>query len=245
LQDSPSDEAAVALTRPKIVFQEMAWFNRFALDRNGAALTNTAYVVPDTRLAVIAVLNSPLAWWYMWRIAQHGKDEVLRLIGAFMDVFPMPSALSGSTVEAIEIHTTRLIERAEQCQALEKEFADLATVRFGLPSAYSRIVSWLPLPSDSFVARFQKLADVTQTAPKLREEISAFHQKHRARQVELLTAQLGLEEKLAALVEDAYGLTPEERALMRSTRPVRDPLDVLEAKIRGGIEENSVSITEE
>lgn len=37
-----------------------------------------------------------------------------------------------------------------------------------------------------------------------------------------------------SLVEDAYGLTPEERALLRSTRPVRDPLDVLESKIRGG-----------
>jgi hypothetical protein len=34
-------------------------------------------------------------------------------------------------------------------------------------------------------------------------------------------------------VEDVYGLTPEERKLLRTTRPVRDPLDVLEAKIRG------------
>jgi hypothetical protein len=38
---------------------------------------------------------------------------------------------------------------------------------------------------------------------------------------------------LAVRVEDAYGLDAEERALLRSTRPVRDPLDVLEAKIRG------------
>ena len=35
------------------------------------------------------------------------------------------------------------------------------------------------------------------------------------------------------MVEDAYGLTPEERALLHATRPVRDPIDVLKAKIRG------------
>ncbi len=30
-----------------------------------------------------------------------------------------------------------------------------------------------------------------------------------------------------------YGLTAEERGLLHSTRPIRDPIDVLEAKIRG------------
>jgi hypothetical protein len=64
--------------------------------------------------------------------------------------------------------------------------------------------------------------------------VSAFQQSYRTRQVELLTRQLELEERLVALVEDAYGLTPEERDLLRSTRPVRDPLDVLVARIRGG-----------
>jgi len=40
-------------------------------------------------------------------------------------------------------------------------------------------------------------------------------------------------------MEDAYGLTPEEKKLLRATRPLRDPLDVLEGKIRGKAKENS------
>jgi len=32
-------------------------------------------------------------------------------------------------------------------------------------------------------------------------------------------------------VKDAYYLAPEEPAMLRSTGPVRDPLDLLEAKI--------------
>ena len=42
------------------------------------------------------------------------------------------------------------------------------------------------------------------------------------------------------LVEESYGLTPEERQLLRDTRPVRDPIDVLQAKLAGldgGMEE--------
>jgi hypothetical protein len=64
--------------------------------------------------------------------------------------------------------------------------------------------------------------------------LGKFQADSRTRQVELLSHQLELETKLAVSVEDAYGLTPEERVLLRSTRPIRDPLDVLEAKIRGG-----------
>jgi hypothetical protein len=45
--------------------------------------------------------------------------------------------------------------------------------------------------------------------------------------------------------EDAYGLTPEERLLLRSTRPVRDPLDVLDAKIRGGSEPADEQVEQE
>ena len=43
--------------------------------------------------------------------------------------------------------------------------------------------------------------------------------------------QLKVESKLAVLVEDAYGLSSEERILLKATRPVRDPLDVLEKRL--------------
>jgi hypothetical protein len=234
LQDSPSEAAANALAKPKIVFQEMAWFNRFGLDRSGAALTNTAYVVPETRLVVVAVLNSPLAWWYMWRVAQHGKDEVLRLIGAFMDEFPMPPASGLARVaERIDSSATDVIGVMGQYHGWEKEVVELAQKRFALPEPDGRVVTWLSLSSDIFSARLLKLANVKKTTPKVLEEVECFRQTHRTRQTELLSRQLDLEKQLASWVEDAYGLTPEERNLLRSTRPVRDPLDVLEGKLRG------------
>jgi hypothetical protein len=70
----------------------------------------------------------------------------------------------------------------------------------------------------------------------LASQMSSFQQQARRRQIDLLTQQLELEKRLASLVEDAYGLTAEERALLRSTRPIRDPIDVLEGRIHGGSE---------
>jgi hypothetical protein len=49
----------------------------------------------------------------------------------------------------------------------------------------------------------------------------------------LLAEQLKLEEKLAVLVEDLYELTAEERKFLRATRPIRGPLDVIKAGLRG------------
>jgi hypothetical protein len=119
-------------------------------------------------------------------------------------------------------------------QAFEDEVERLASRRFALPDTDGKVASWLPFPPDRFASRVLKLAGLREPSTRLVEDIGAFHQQNRARQAELLTRQLALERKVAALVQDAYGLTPDERALLRSTRPVRDPLDVLEARIRGG-----------
>ena len=87
---------------------------------------------------------------------------------------------------------------------------------------------------ESPVIEFRR--DSSQPSAKIIDELTASHRAHRARQIELLTRQLELELRLATLAEDAYGLTPEERALLHATRPVRDPIDVLKAKIQGHAE---------
>ena len=65
---------------PKLIWQEMAWFTRFTFDDTRSMILNTAYMLAASDPLIPACLNSRLAWWYMWRTAQHGKDEVLRLI---------------------------------------------------------------------------------------------------------------------------------------------------------------------
>ena len=75
-------------------------------------------------------------------------------------------------------------------------------------------------------------SEIGRAAPQLTGS-SALQARGRARYAALLSAQLALERTLAERVEDAYGLSPADRQLLRSTRPVRDPLDVLAAKLAG------------
>jgi hypothetical protein len=94
-------------------------------------------------------------------------------------------------------------------------------------------MAWLGLDEEAFAGRVARLSESKRPTAKALQELGAFQQKARARQIEVLTRQLELERRLAVLVEDAYGLTPGERHLLHATRPIRDPLDVLESKIRG------------
>jgi type I restriction-modification system DNA methylase subunit len=152
-----------AFNQPKLIWQEMAWFNRFSVDSRNSVILNTAYMLPTTDSVVMAILNSPIAWWYMWRTAQHGKDEVLRLIRDYTEVFPIPR-VSGSLRSKIERLVSELAELSEENLPLQQR-------------------------------------------------------------------QLEIERELAHHVEDAFGLTKEEKEFVRMTQPPRDPIKVLQAKI--------------
>jgi hypothetical protein len=234
LQASPGEDAVEATFKPKTVFQEMAWFNRFALDSSGAVLGNTAYLFADTRSSIAAVLNSPLAWWYMWRTAQHGKDEVLRLIGSYVTEFPVPPDTTGRLLSAAEPMVADLATLAERLFDHENSVLSGLQEKFGISQIDLRVMAWLGLDEEAFAGRVARLSESKRPTAKALQELGAFQQKARARQIEVLTRQLELERRLAVLVEDAYGLTPGERHLLHATRPIRDPLDVLESKIRGG-----------
>ena len=102
------------------------------------------------------------------------------------------------------------------------------------------MVDWLPLSEEIFVTRATRLIENTSTATP--PPLVRFQAKYRAEQLELLNRKLVLEWEVARLVEDAYGLTPEERQLLHETRPIRDPLDVLESKIAGRIADTETSV---
>jgi hypothetical protein len=62
----------------------------FNLDTEGTLSTNTVYFLPTADLWVLASLNSPAAWAFALRRAQHGTDEALRYFNPFVESFPIP-----------------------------------------------------------------------------------------------------------------------------------------------------------
>jgi hypothetical protein len=57
------------LEKPKLIFPDITWRSAFSLDTAGTFFSKTVYFVTTADLWVLAVLNSPIAWWYAWRTA--------------------------------------------------------------------------------------------------------------------------------------------------------------------------------
>jgi hypothetical protein len=50
--------------RPKVMYQDITWESCFCFDEGGALANNTVYFLSTADPWVLAVLNSPVAWWF-------------------------------------------------------------------------------------------------------------------------------------------------------------------------------------
>ncbi|MBC7249930.1 MAG: Eco57I restriction-modification methylase domain-containing protein [Anaerolineae bacterium] len=79
--------------QPKIVYPDIAKEARFALDQTGSYPVNTIYVIPRKDFYLLALLNSPLLFFYMQqRSAVLGDPKArgrLRFFGQYMEYLPI------------------------------------------------------------------------------------------------------------------------------------------------------------
>jgi hypothetical protein len=237
--------------KPKRVFQRIGFHSRIAFDDSGRFPNDSTTCLPVDNLYCCALLNSHVLWWFMWRFLPHMKDEALFMNGTKLDHVPIADAPS-ELKERIEDCARQLLALQSKAFELERNvISDLTGImgvsfKSGLEvgDLAEKVGAWLRLPSSELMLRLCRAVELGQPPASFRvagEQIAAAASKI---QTALLRDQLIIEQGLAELVETAYGLTPEERALLHSTRPVRDPLDVLEAKIRGGREAETNSADE-
>lgn len=102
------------LEKPKIIYPDITWRSTFSADPEGTFFSKTVYFLSTDDPWVLAVLNSPVAWWYSWRTAQHGKDDALRFFKPFVERFPMPRSTD---------------QRAETCRSAVRRCGEIASVR--------------------------------------------------------------------------------------------------------------------
>src|SRR5208283_5312325 len=75
--------------KPKIVYQEIQFHPSYALDKAGQYGNNKTFFIASADPYLLAVLNSPLGWWYNWRYLPHMKDEALSPVGFLMESLPI------------------------------------------------------------------------------------------------------------------------------------------------------------
>ena len=212
----------------KIIHTDITWRSQFALVSEPSYLVNTAYAWSSTDTYLLTAVNSPLLWAYMWRNASHGKDEALRLIYSFVETLPIapPTEEIRSHVEPI---VTRLIEITKANQQGYSEVLDWLRSKFRIEKPGQKLENFAQLSREAFIDEVRKripkgASKGDRLSPQSQKETSDVYQDYAVAIGGRDREKLILETQLSDLVNQAYGLTPEEVALMWKTAPPRMPI---------------------
>ena len=137
---------------------------------------NTGYFLPCSDPWILAAMNSPLSWWLAWRTAIHGKDEALRFLGNFVEVFPIPRSTDDIRTQS-EQATRNLIDLTRQQSATTTQILDWLRIEFEIEKPTRNLQSHIALNPDAFVNEVRKIRGkkkpLTSAAQKrLRDEHS-------------------------------------------------------------------------
>lgn len=209
--------------RPKIVYQEIQFHPSYAMESEGVCSNNKTFILPTADKFVLAVLNSPLMWWFTWRYLPHMKDEALSPSAFLMEKIPMVTPADESRL-AIEGAAARLIEITAARQQTQSALNDWLRVEFGIEKPGNKLQAITSLDSDTFVAEVKRIRGTKQ--PLTAAGLQALRLEYNttiAPTHTLAAKALKLEHQITDLVNQAYGLTPEEIDLMWKTAPPRMP----------------------
>jgi hypothetical protein len=210
--------------RPKIVLRRIAFYAQISVDHGAYYVNDSALILPSTDAWTAACLNSPAIWTLMFKQFPHKKDEALALDIPYVECLPVPVLpavdhnLAGETVERLTAATSDI--RTADCT-----LADWLTVEIGLAKLPTLLTAPSKLDSDSFVAAVRaamprRASLAPQKLKDLRDAFADIAEPARAAR----TTALANERTLSDIVNRAYGLTPEDIALMWRTAPPRMPV---------------------
>jgi hypothetical protein len=210
--------------RPKIIYQEIQFHPSYASDAAGLYGNNKTFFIASPDLYLLALLNSPLLWWHNWRYLPHMKDEALSPVAFLMEKLPIAEPSSDLRNE-IEVASGKVIELTAHQRTIRRQIADWLRVEYDVEKPSIKLQSPIELDSDAFVAEVKKVRG--RKNPLTAAGLANLRDEHR-RTIEparaLAAESLALERQVSDLVNEAYGLTPEEVALMWETAPPRMPL---------------------
>jgi type I restriction-modification system DNA methylase subunit len=209
---------------PKIIYQEIQFHSAFSYDASGLYTNNKAFILPTSDLYLFGVLNSPLLWWHNWRYLPHMKDEALTPSGYLVQSFPIapPTDEIRSQVEPI---VTRLIEITKTNQESVREVLDWLRMEQSIEKLGNKLEDFASLDCDQFVQEIKKRKPKDSGLnPKALKEIREVYNDYAPKIQTHRAEALSLEIQLSDLVNQAYGLTPEEIDLMWKTAPPRMPI---------------------
>jgi hypothetical protein len=211
--------------QPKIMHTDITWRPQFAFSDSTAYLLNTAYMWPTDDLYLLAVVNSPLLWAYMWRNAMHGKDEALRLIYSFIETLPIAPPSEVIRAEVVQA-VSRIIQITRTNYEAGQLVLDWLHTEFDVQEPGTHLANVTELDVNAFVEEVRKRRAKTtgKLTPASLKDLQAGYAEQVVPIQRDRAEAIVLERKLSDLINAAYGLTPEEIELLWTTAPPRMPL---------------------
>ncbi len=212
-------------TKPKILYQEIQFHSRFALDTQGYFSNNKVFLIPKADLYLLAVLNSPVIWWYNWRYLPHMKDEALTPVGALMEHLPIAPPTEAIRAE-VEPAVERLITLTQEQRQNVRDVLDWLGLQFGIDKPGQQLTAFDALSEESFLKEIERRRprSAGRLTPADLRALRDTYQKYTPPLRQLQHEMKQLEQRLAMLVNAAYHLTPEEIDLLWRTAPPRTPV---------------------
>ncbi|MBM4466526.1 MAG: hypothetical protein FJ014_13390 [Chloroflexi bacterium] len=92
-----------AIEKPKIVVQRILYHSVYSLDLESHWVNDATILLPTRNLYALAILNSRVIWWYLFRMWPHMKDEAVRVQKQELMSLPVPEASADlrSKIEAL------------------------------------------------------------------------------------------------------------------------------------------------
>jgi type I restriction-modification system DNA methylase subunit len=209
----------------KILIQGIAFHPRFSLGIGGIYFNNSTFMLPTNDSWLIACLNSPILWYFMFRNFPHKKDEALAMDGIYVETVPIAQPTTTIRTETEEI-VTRLIAITKENQQRNREVCEWIQSTHNIPKLGQKLEDFASLTQAEFVQA------IRERKPKISGDLSpkAFKAVNEAYQEYAIPIQRDraeanrLEHRLSNLINQAYQLTPEEIELMWRTAPPRMPI---------------------
>jgi hypothetical protein len=212
-----------AFKSPEIWFQQIQFHPSYALDAGELYGNNKTTFLPCRDLFLLAVLNSPLMWWYSFRFLPHMKDEALAPVNYKVEEFPIAKPTDECRA-MIEPAVRRLIDITTEQQAGRRAVLDWLRLEFDVEKPSQKLQDMTRLDATDLAAEVKKARGRSKLLSV--GDVKRLKEEHVASVVPLQTLAdeaSSLERLISDLVNGAYGLTPDEIALMWETAPPRMP----------------------
>jgi len=211
--------------KQKIIYQVIQFSPSYAFDSDGRFGNDKTFIIPTARRELLASLNAPILWWFNWRNLTHLKDEALSPMGYKMERLPVADFGAAIAPQA-SAQVDQLSLYARSVRAASTNILDWLRHEFGLDKPGAVLSHPHTLEADAFAAAVRKALPKSHKLSAA--DFARFKQEHAATVEPARRAAaeaLALERQLSDLVNAAYGLTPEEVALMWATAPPRMPFE--------------------